>query len=131
MVPVSPGKDVTLYIPADTPPEVIRYLNRLKAEGIFSQGVMDILIRHIVREEALEALSRMDDDEDMAEDERGAAAGRFDREAAADDALAASAGGEDGCGPDDAPPAEPAPAKAFSLDEIFRQAGRNAGKLRS
>ncbi|KIL41811.1 hypothetical protein SD70_04085 [Gordoniibacillus kamchatkensis] len=44
---VRPGKDVTLYIPAETPPEVIDYLNRLKAEGIFSQGVMDILAAHV------------------------------------------------------------------------------------
>jgi hypothetical protein len=55
MVMVAPGKDVTLYIPTDTPPEVIRYLNRLKAEGIFSQGIMDILIGHILgQQEAAE-----------------------------------------------------------------------------
>lgn len=44
---VSPGKDVTLYVPADTPQAVIDYLNRLKDEGQFSQGVMDILIQHV------------------------------------------------------------------------------------
>ena len=44
---VSPGKDVTLYVPADTPRVVIDYLNRLKDEGQFSQGVMDILIHHV------------------------------------------------------------------------------------
>lgn len=44
---VRPGKDVTLYIPSDTPPQVIEYLNRLKMEGAFSQGIMDILTRHI------------------------------------------------------------------------------------
>lgn len=44
---VSPGKDVTLYVPADTPREVIDYLNHLKDEGQFSQGVMDILIESI------------------------------------------------------------------------------------
>ncbi|MBO7746837.1 hypothetical protein I8J29_21710 [Paenibacillus sp. MWE-103] len=129
MVPVSPGKDVTLYIPADTPPEVIRYLNRLKAEGVFSQGIMDILIRHIVREEALGALSRMDDDGDEAEGAREAAAGRFDRDAEEGGFPPEPADEEDGFGPAAALPA--APAKAFSLDEIFRQAGRNAGKLRS
>ncbi|KPV44535.1 hypothetical protein [Alicyclobacillus ferrooxydans] len=44
---VSPGKDVTLYVPADTPRVVIDYLNHLKDEGQFSQGVMDILIHHV------------------------------------------------------------------------------------
>lgn len=47
---VRPGKDVTLYIPSDTPQEVIDYLNRLKTEGTFSQGIVDILTAHI-REE--------------------------------------------------------------------------------
>ncbi|WP_067930345.1 hypothetical protein [Alicyclobacillus kakegawensis] len=44
---VRPGKDITLYIPAETPPEVIDYLNRLKDEGNFSQGVVDILTEYV------------------------------------------------------------------------------------
>lgn len=44
---VRPGKDVTLYIPAETSPAVIDYLNGLKRDGIFSQGVIDIITRHV------------------------------------------------------------------------------------
>ena len=51
---VSPGKDVTLYVPADTPSVVIDYLNRLKDEGQFSQGVMDILIHHVTGQDNTE-----------------------------------------------------------------------------
>ncbi|MCL6627664.1 MAG: hypothetical protein K6T68_13900 [Alicyclobacillus shizuokensis] len=44
---VRPGKDITLYVPAETPPEVIDYLNRLKDEGNFSQGVVDIITEYV------------------------------------------------------------------------------------
>lgn len=44
---VRPGKDVTLYIPAETPPAVIDYLNGLKRDGVFSQGVIDIITRYV------------------------------------------------------------------------------------
>lgn len=44
---VQPGKDVTLYVPVDTPPEVIAYLNELKQEGTFSQGIVEILTEYV------------------------------------------------------------------------------------
>lgn len=50
---VRSGKDVTLYIPSDTPPEVIDYLNQLKMEGIFSQGIMDILTKYIREDQSV------------------------------------------------------------------------------
>lgn len=51
MVYVQPGKDVTVYVPADTPPEVIEYLNQLKAEGTFSQGVVEIITQYVQRQQ--------------------------------------------------------------------------------
>jgi hypothetical protein len=44
---VRPGKDVTLYIPVETPPEVIDYLNHLKEEGVFSQGVIEMITQYV------------------------------------------------------------------------------------
>jgi hypothetical protein len=44
---VQPGKDVTLYVPVETPPEVIDYLNHLKAEGVFSQGVIEMITQYV------------------------------------------------------------------------------------
>lgn len=56
---VRSGKDVTLYIPSDTPPEVIDYLNQLKMDGYFSQGIIDILTKY-VREEHVSAVASAD-----------------------------------------------------------------------
>ena len=63
---VSPGKDVTLYVPADTPRVVIDYLNRLKDEGQFSQGVMDILIHHVTGQGSTEFYQSEDEFEHTA-----------------------------------------------------------------
>lgn len=115
---VSPGKDVTLYIPTDTPPEVIDYMNRLKADGMFSQGVMDILTRHILQKLALETPvhggTHIHD------------AGSF-----LDDAIYPMESLEDREDLDLSSVVEPEAISRndFSLEQIFRQAGRNAGKL--
>ena len=117
MVIVTPGKDVTLYIPTDTPPPVISYLNRLKREGVFSQGVMEILTEHI--------LGRGEPEEARPEAETG---GPWD--GLRDESTAASV-------------EDPMPAvavevsvdsgretpKPLSPADIIRQAARNAGKL--
>jgi len=52
MVFVQPGRDVTLYVPADTPHEVIDFLNHLKQDGMFSQGVMEILTEYVQQRDA-------------------------------------------------------------------------------
>jgi len=119
MVIVTPGKDVTLYIPADTPPEVIAYLNGLKADGVFSQGVMDILTRHILRQggaagtaPAAAAEAEAGDPRDVMRAEAGAASEAKYGETAL--------------------PVEPDPdirLKPLRPEEIIRQAARNAGKM--
>lgn len=110
---VSPGKDVTLYIPTETPPEVIAYMNRLKAEGMFSHGIMDILTRHILREQSLVKLDH--------EDTSHHVIGSF-----VDEAIFFAAPMEDQESMDT--PVSNS-QKNFSLEDIFRQASRNAGKL--
>ncbi|MBD0382198.1 hypothetical protein [Paenibacillus sedimenti] len=114
---VSPGKDVTLYIPTDTRPEVIDYMNQLKADGMFSHGIMDILTRYILQDRAITALSERDA---MAND-----SGSYLDETAVD--LTGSFEDQG----DHESIVEPAAISQnnFSLDQIFRQAGRNAGKL--
>ncbi len=44
---VRPGKDITLYVPSDTPKEVCDYLNSLKEQGIFSQCVIEIITNYV------------------------------------------------------------------------------------
>jgi hypothetical protein len=44
---VHPGKDVTLYVPSDTPQEVCDYLNSLKEQGMFSSGVIEIITNYV------------------------------------------------------------------------------------
>lgn len=110
---VSPGKDVTLYIPTETPPEVIAYMNQLKAEGMFSQGIMEILTKHILREQSLATLVGEEDlnhaIESFVEDDHFFTAPMEHQESV------------------DIPVSNR--QKNFSLEDIFRQAGRNAGKL--
>lgn len=112
---VTAGKDVTLYIPTDTPPEVIAYLNQLKAEGFFSQGIMEILTEHILRKSAPEASPYPDLDEVSA---------------TWDDALSESIT-ETAVAPEPVAAAnsEQEINKPFSLEDIIKQATRNAGKL--
>ncbi|WP_274654793.1 hypothetical protein [Paenibacillus humicola] len=57
---VRPGRDLTLYVPSDTPPEVIDYMNRLKAEGLFSQGMMELIVKGVMQE--LQAPRRREED---------------------------------------------------------------------
>ena len=40
---------MTLYVPVETPPEVVDYMNELKQEGMFSQGIIDILSEYVQR----------------------------------------------------------------------------------
>ncbi len=105
---VRPGKDVTLYVPSDTPLEVCAYLNQLKADGVFSQGVMEILTNHILGSESLPR-EPFDPALDPASDPG------FDLHPNTDlrpDALA-----------------DPDGSHRLGLDQIFQQARRNAGKL--
>ncbi|MGO4372336.1 hypothetical protein [Paenibacillus sp. 2TAB19] len=113
MVMVAPGKDVTLYIPTDTPPEVIRYLNRLKAEGIFSQGIMDILIGHILGQQEAVATSAIEEAAIQGDD------------------LPNESIEESNEIPDTVHRGDVAQVvqKPFSPQDILRQAARNAGKL--
>lgn|GEM_PF-5057789 len=114
---VTPGKDVTLYIPSDTPLQVINYLNQLKTEGTFSQGIMDILTKYILAEISPATLSR----------EEGSSNG-LSRvyEPFSDHADFIEEPVEDQV-PGDEPAANQ--QTSYSLEDIFRQASRNAGKL--
>jgi hypothetical protein len=111
MVQVVPGKDVTVYIPADTPPEVITYLNRLKAEGNFSQGIMEILIGHIVQHRL------------------GAEVSAFDERNALLDGIHSDVGSAKSPEANDSSNAASERQSVFSPEDIIRQATRNAGKL--
>ncbi|OAS16703.1 hypothetical protein A8708_07500 [Paenibacillus oryzisoli] len=110
---VSPGKDVTLYIPTETPPEVIAYMNQLKAEGMFSHGIMDILTKHILGEQSLAKLATEGEPhlnmQSFVEDDILFTA-PIEHQESIDTQVSNS-------------------QKNFSLEDIFRQASRNAGKL--
>lgn len=112
MVLVAPGKDVTLYIPTDTAPEVIRYLNRLKAEGSFSQGIIEILTAHIAGRREAAATSQVEE-----------ASGQWD------DDDEQNAGIMEALEPVNPVDAVQDVQKPFSPQDIIRQAARNAGKL--
>ncbi|MDU0204385.1 MULTISPECIES: hypothetical protein [Paenibacillus] len=122
---VRSGKDVTLYIPSDTPTEVIDYLNQLKMDGYFSQGIIDILTKY-VREERLSASATSEIElfpgKEMFHD--------IDRVSPPVELEEIDPKVEL-----DEPP-EPAPAagaegeqKKFSLAQIFQQSRQNSGKL--
>lgn len=113
LVMVTPGKDVTLYIPADTPPEVIAYLNRLKAEGYFSQGIMEILTDHILHKSASAELAASEEASVLWDDQQ-------------DESIAETI---DNPEPIIAAISEQSMQKPFSPEDIIRQATRNAGKL--
>jgi hypothetical protein len=124
---VRSGKDVTLYIPSDTPPEVIDYLNQLKMDGYFSQGIIDILTKY-VREERVSAST-------SANSEIEVFPGK-ERLHDIDIVSSRSETEEDDpkVGLDELPePAQAAIAegeqKKFSLAQIFRQSRQNSGKL--
>ncbi len=128
---VRPGKDVTLYVPAETPPEVIDYLNELKKEGIFSQGVMEIVTKYVQQHRSASAAAHLDEvDEEAAMSEAVSSFGPFrDREPAqSPDPAAAARNDEPPEQPEQAPP-ETVVHKRFSLAQIFRQAQHNSGKL--
>jgi hypothetical protein len=122
---VCPGKDVTLYIPSETPPEVIDYMNRLKADGMFSQGIMDIVTKYILKEQqslAIPAMgdslieglgSSIDDTNEVLSNIEPIIAEPLEEQE--HHVFRAGSGSNE--------------QKNFSLDQIFRQAGRNAGKL--
>ncbi len=134
---VRPGKDVTLYVPAETPPEVIAYLNHLKEEGTFSQGVMEILTRYVQQQGSVHVSNDMDT--------------RVNEDLSAMSDLATSpewpAPGEEMSmepNSDVEPPrtedlrmeppvakesSDPAPRKKLDLAQIFLQAQRNSGRL--
>jgi hypothetical protein len=128
---VRSGKDVTLYIPSDTPPEVIEYLNQLKMEGIFSQGIMDILTRYIREEQPVtrpvmevfpEKYSGLDIDID------GSLTDSYcDMESAEPIEPAQEADDDFNRQKQENPGAND--QKKFSLAQIFRQSRQNSGKL--
>lgn len=113
VVMVAPGKDVTLYIPTDTPPEVISYLNHLKAEGIFSQGIMEILTGHILGQQEAAATSPIEEATAQGDDLR--------YESIVDSNEV----------PEQLIPVDTVQdvQKPFSPQDILKQAARNAGKL--
>jgi hypothetical protein len=130
---VRSGKDVTLYIPSDTPPEVIEYLNQLKMEGIFSQGIMDILTRYIREEQpvtrpVMEVFPGKNIGSDI--DEVSSLAENFSEpELVADIELAQKAGADDHFTQQAMENPSTNDQKRFSLSQIFRQARQNSGKL--
>ncbi|WDL95105.1 hypothetical protein [Alicyclobacillus sp. ALC3] len=123
---VRPGKDVTLYVPSDTPPEVCAYLNQLKADGVFSQGVMEILTQHIIGSEsppgepldpALDPAPNMRFDSPPNTHSRPDVVGGL-----------ATLGGSAAVGHPDVV-GGPDDSHRLGSDQIFQQARRNAGKL--
>lgn len=158
MVYVQPGKDVTVYVPADTPPEVIEYLNQLKAEGTFSQGVVEIITEYVQRHkyEGQSAPSTWDDSAPFSQESSlgssngvpsvaAGALGPGRTEVASlnriHPALDADGPQLSGAEDPDAPPLdaqptalpaaspEPSPLRKLNLAQIFQQAKRNSGKL--
>lgn len=120
---VRPGKDVTLYIPVETPQEVIDYLNQLKTEGMFSQGVMEVLTRHVQHQAAMSILPAAYAVEPPAI-EIAASVESLDQSWSTTDEV--------DCGIQmDGLAALPAanPTEKLELAQIFRQAKRNASKL--
>ncbi|PYI52508.1 hypothetical protein [Paenibacillus flagellatus] len=136
---VKPGKDVTLYVPTDTPPAVIDYLNRLKAEGAFSQGVMEIVANYVLgleegdRERRSPWNSPQSTVEDSEDDVAFTAAVPFGLEKPAKDERPAEGFVAEGSGPDDGGEspgaAKPDPKPKLDMAELFRKAQHNAGKL--
>lgn len=132
---VRSGKDVTLYIPSDTPPEVIDYLNQLKMDGYFSQGIIDILTKYVREERVSASASASASASTSANSEVEVFPGKErlhnidiispPAEEEEDDPMA---------GLDELPtPTQAAIAegeqKKFSLAQIFRQSRQNSGKL--
>ncbi|QSO47755.1 hypothetical protein [Alicyclobacillus mengziensis] len=122
---VSPGKDVTLYVPADTPREVIDYLNHLKDEGQFSQGVMDILIESITGKDVTQFVPKESatvgalDDHDAALHDQYSGTSKLERVPTTST---------------DPPESIPEPTQQRSnfhlrMADIFRQAQKNTSKL--
>ncbi|GMA50787.1 hypothetical protein GCM10025857_21440 [Alicyclobacillus contaminans] len=143
---VRPGKDVTLYVPAETPPEVIEYLNRLKDEGNFSQGVIDILTEYIQSKGRTAAATQAAVDIDPADGQsvhpREPSVIEFPTETSRQEPPASTSSASDPAGGAevdraDAPTEEPSAhvpephteRRKLSLAQIFRQAQRNAGRL--
>ncbi|XEC95144.1 hypothetical protein AB6A23_00715 [Paenibacillus tarimensis] len=118
---VRPGKDVTLYIPSDTTPEVIDYLNRLKNEGVFSQGVIDIVTRYVMEKRPIENPAMEAPVALSYNDSVPAELHESDRTPEKDESGS-------GVGPGDDNPI-PESSTKFSLAQIFRQARHNSGKL--
>ncbi len=120
-----------MYIPSDTPPEVIDYLNQLKMEGIFSQGIMDILTRYVREEQSnkppvaelfpgKERVSDRDEAVSLAEN-------YSDMESAEPIEPAHEANDDFNQLMKEIPSASD--QKKFSLAQIFRQSRHNSGKL--
>jgi hypothetical protein len=88
-------------------------MNQLKAEGMFSHGIMEILTKHILREQSLATLVGEEDP-------------HHDIQSFVEDDIIFTA-------PIEHQESVDTPVsnrqKNFSLEDIFRQAGRNAGKL--
>ncbi|MCY9657775.1 hypothetical protein P5G65_26920 [Paenibacillus chondroitinus] len=126
---VRSGKDVTLYIPSDTPAEVIDYLNQLKMDGYFSQGIIDILTKY-VREERVSASATTEIEifpgkemfHDIDKVSPPAGLEEIDPKVELDEPL------EPAQAPAQAAGAE-GEQKKFSLAQIFRQSRQNSGKL--
>jgi hypothetical protein len=122
---VCPGKDVTLYIPSETPPEVIEYMNRLKADGMFSQGIMDIVTRYILQEQ--QSLSIPASGDSQIEGMGLSINDTYEVLSNIEPIIAEPVEEQEHPVFRDGPGSNE--QKNFSLDQLFRQAGRNAGKL--
>lgn len=135
---VQPGKDVTLYVPSDTPPEVCEYLNNLKAEGMFSQGVMDIIVRYVQQQNSnmISAVSpgtnEMTGDSAptpaLSEVESGYET-LVQQDPFPDDPEFASSNESELQEEPQEPEPEPRPEGRLNLAQIFQQAQKNAGRL--
>ncbi|MGO4269324.1 hypothetical protein AB4Z22_05660 [Paenibacillus sp. TAF58] len=128
---VRSGKDVTLYIPSDTPLEVIDYLNQLKTEGIFSQGIMDILTRYVREEQSNKRpVAKLFPGKEMVSDldETVSLGDSYSNMESADPIEPAHETIDDFNQPKKEIPGAIDQTK-FSLAQIFRQSRHNSGKL--
>jgi hypothetical protein len=131
---VRPGKDVTLYVPSDTPQEVCDYLNLLKEQGMFSSGVIEIITDYVQNNPNLitsggngsyhEAVGSMHPGSNpLHNDAEESVTGLFDNEKTSPFYEVASSPPVDVT-----PPLEVQPAvkRRLSLSEIFSQAKKNS-----
>lgn len=125
---------MTLYIPSETPPEVIDYLNCLKQEGTFSQGVVEIVTRYVQQQQSVSippAPTRHAADIGSDVPDFDTSLGSFHDRLSTPliESAALMAGTKEPVAKPSQVTSGSAARNKFNLTEIFRQAQRNSGKM--